>query len=134
MYIAYINIYNTRYFIGLYKAKKYIEVLDTWKKKKKPEYKQILEAFNIAEDQHKKQNAKTSKRVNAARKINKNYGRPVKSYMQKKEHARQLAQHWQANFSRWNHSYQWCVNWSGRFQRIGKKYGLLREFRENFII
>ena len=39
MYIAYINIYNTRYFIGLYKAKKYIEVLDTCTNGKKTEYK-----------------------------------------------------------------------------------------------
>ena len=30
MYIAYINIYNTRYFIGLYKAKK--EALEAVKK------------------------------------------------------------------------------------------------------
>jgi hypothetical protein len=53
----------------------------------------------------------------------------------KKERARQLAQNWQAQLdSPVLHSWQWCAEWSARFERIGRKYGLLREFKENGIL
>lgn len=55
-------------------------------------------------------------------------------YMIKKAHARDIAITWQWNFGNRNHSWQYCIDWAGRFERIGKKYGLLREFRENGII
>lgn len=55
--------------------------------------------------------------------------------MNKKQKARQLAITWQAALdSEVQHSWQWCIDWQARFERIGRKYGLLREFRENGVI
>lgn len=58
----------------------------------------------------------------------------MKNYKEKKEKARQIAIIWQFNFSNSNHSMQYCINWRNRFYKIGKKYGLLSEFKENAII
>ena len=58
----------------------------------------------------------------------------MKKYYTNKERARNLAITWQHNFENQNRSWQYCISWSERFTRIGKKYGLLREFRENGII
>lgn len=55
-------------------------------------------------------------------------------YYQKQERARDLAIEWQLNFEKQPHSWWYCIEWRARFERIGKKYGLLREFRENCII
>lgn len=53
----------------------------------------------------------------------------------KKERARQLAEDWQMQLdSPVQHSWQWCAEWSARWERIGRKYGLLKEFKENGII
>lgn len=54
-------------------------------------------------------------------------------YKIKKEKARRIAIDWQFNFANRSHSWQYCTIWQHRFERIGRKYGLLREFRENGI-
>lgn len=53
------------------------------------------------------------------------------TYQEKKEKARQIAMDWQENFSDMYMSEyaQWC----DYFYRLGKRYGLLTEFRENAI-
>lgn len=56
-------------------------------------------------------------------------------YWLKKEKARQFAIYWQSRLnSPVLHSWGWCMKWEERFRRIGKKYGLLKEFRENGIL
>lgn len=55
-------------------------------------------------------------------------------YYQKQARARDLAIEWQYNFANQKRSWWYCIEWRARFERIGKKYGLLREFRENCII
>lgn len=57
----------------------------------------------------------------------------AQKYLQRKAHARELAIIWQYNFANSSHSWQYCIEWANRFERIGRKYGLLREFRENCI-
>lgn len=57
------------------------------------------------------------------------------NYIKKKERARQLAQDWQLRVaSRPGWSWSWCIEWLARWERIGRKYGLLREFKENGIL
>ena len=55
------------------------------------------------------------------------------NYKEKKERAQQLAQDWQANFNG-VHSWEYVLTWSARWERIGRKYGLLKEFKENGIL
>ena len=55
-------------------------------------------------------------------------------YQLKQAHARQIAIDWQWNFNHNSHSWQYCADWQARFERIGRKYGLIREFRENGIL
>lgn len=55
------------------------------------------------------------------------------TYFEKKEKARLLAQAWQANFNK-IHTWEYILSWSARFERIGRKYGLIREFKENGIL
>lgn len=59
--------------------------------------------------------------------------RKLKAYEKKKAHAEQLAIDWQCNFNNRNRSWGYCINWAYRFERIGRKYGLLKVFRENGI-
>ena len=58
------------------------------------------------------------------------------SYKEKQARARQLAIDWLACLDLdkrgWNLLY--LQNWYLRFERIGRKYGLLREFRKNGIL
>lgn len=60
------------------------------------------------------------------------------SYFEKKNKARDLAIYWQANFScdrkPVRKSWGYYIKWTRIFERIGKKYGLLREFKENGIL
>jgi hypothetical protein len=51
-----------------------------------------------------------------------------------KGEARQLAIDWQARASKESLSYAECSAWAGFFRTLGKKFGLLREFKENGII
>ena len=56
------------------------------------------------------------------------------TYAERKEKARNEAIDWQNDFA--NHSYYWSeiAEFSAYFEKLGKRYGLLREFRENGII
>lgn len=58
----------------------------------------------------------------------------MKTYQEKKAEARQLAIDWQNDFE--NHKYFWSelAYYTDYFTRLGKRYGLLEEFRENGII
>jgi hypothetical protein len=51
-----------------------------------------------------------------------------------KDGARQLAIDWQHKASRLSLSYAELAAWAGFFRTLGKKFGLLREFKENGII
>ena len=52
-----------------------------------------------------------------------------------KARARELAINWQLDaVSMPGHSWQWCIEWRAKWERIGRRYGLLREFRENGLI
>lgn len=57
-------------------------------------------------------------------------------YQLKQAHARQIAIDWQNNLDLDKHGWdiQYLNDWYGRFERIGRKYGLIREFRENGIL
>lgn len=46
---------------------------------------------------------------------------------------RNFAQQWQYDFHNFNYSYGELLNWQNFFEEMGKKYGLMREFRENGI-
>ena len=54
-------------------------------------------------------------------------------YQRRKEQVRQEAIEWQLDFS--NHNYSWgeLAIWQEHFERLGRRYGLLREFHENAI-
>lgn len=55
------------------------------------------------------------------------------TYAQRKEAARQKAIDWQCEASDQNYSYGELADFGGYFYKLGKRYGLLREFRENAI-
>lgn len=54
-------------------------------------------------------------------------------YNELKERARQKAIDWQLKASEKDYSFHDLVRFGEYFQRIGKRYGLLNEFRENGI-
>lgn len=56
-----------------------------------------------------------------------------KSYQELKEEARQKAIEWQLNDSDYPYSYEGYAILGEYFYKLGKRYGLLREFRENAI-
>ena len=57
----------------------------------------------------------------------------MKTYQQRKEEAREKAIEWQYDFC--NHNYSWgeLAYWNNYFEKLGKRYGLLREFKKNDI-
>lgn len=55
------------------------------------------------------------------------------SYKDKKAVLQNFAQEWQYNFSSFNYSYYELLEWNNFFKEYGKKYGLLKEFKENAI-
>ena len=57
-----------------------------------------------------------------------------KTYQERKDNARQLAIDWQYNFSGLTWSWGEITEITSYFEKIGKRYGLLREFRENAIV
>lgn len=57
-----------------------------------------------------------------------------KDYYTKKEETREEAIFWQLTFADHNYSYYELMTWGEYFYKKGKKYGLLKEFRENGII
>lgn len=58
----------------------------------------------------------------------------MNNYQKQKEKARLKAVDWQLDFS--NHNYSWgeLADFSEYFERLAKRYGLVKEFRENGII
>lgn len=56
------------------------------------------------------------------------------NYQKEKEAARQKAKEWQENANGESRSYEDLASASERFERLGKRYGLTEEFRENGII
>ena len=56
-----------------------------------------------------------------------------KTYYERKEEIRQEAIDWQLDFNK--HNYRWLelANWGDYFYKKGKRYGLLKEFKENGI-
>ena len=55
-------------------------------------------------------------------------------YQQAKAAARNRAQEWQADFSEHSYSYGEIAAFQEMFYRLGKRYGLLTEYRGNGII
>lgn len=55
-------------------------------------------------------------------------------YQENKNRARALAIKWQAVASEGDRDAAYFIEWAERFQRIGRKFGLLREFKENCIV
>lgn len=57
-----------------------------------------------------------------------------KTYAERKENARQRAIKWQAWQAEQVLDWDEYANFESYFTRLGKRYGLVREFRENAII
>ena len=55
------------------------------------------------------------------------------TYETKKEMARREAIGWQNDFGNHNYSYGELAEFGERFEKLGRRYGLLKEFRENRI-
>lgn len=57
----------------------------------------------------------------------------AKLYQERKEKAREEAIEWQRDFE--NHNYYWSelAEQAKHFEKLGKRYGLLKEFKENGI-
>ena len=55
------------------------------------------------------------------------------TYEKKKEIARQKAIDWQDDFRNHNYSYGELAEFATHFEKLGRKYGLLKEFREDGI-
>ncbi len=58
----------------------------------------------------------------------------AKTYQERKEKAREFAKNWQLDFANRNYCWWELVNWGTYFEKLGKRYGLTKEFRENGII
>ena len=56
-----------------------------------------------------------------------------KTYQERQDNARQLAIDWQLNFSYLSWSYSELAEITSYFEKIGKRFGLLKEFKENAI-
>lgn len=57
-----------------------------------------------------------------------------KTYQQLKEAARQEAIDWQYEAAEQNLSYGELAEAQERFEKLGRRYGLIQEFRENAIL
>ena len=61
--------------------------------------------------------------------------RNQKYYQRGKDRARSAAIDWQMGWESGTERDQWsCSEWTAFFRRVGKRFGLLREFYENGII
>jgi len=58
----------------------------------------------------------------------------AKTYAARKAAAREQAIDWQIWQSEQNLSYGELADWMAHFERLGRRFGLLGEFRENAII
>lgn len=66
---------------------------------------------------------------NITRKIN-----AMNTYQEAKEKAREEAIEWQHNFGDYDYSYGELLYYQNHFEILAKRYGLVKEFRENGII
>ena len=57
----------------------------------------------------------------------------MNKYQKEKENVRNKAIEWQSDFCNQNYSYGELSMFQDYFERLGKRYGLLKEFRENCI-
>ena len=58
----------------------------------------------------------------------------MNAYQKAKERARDKAVEWQTTFNEHSYSYRELAYWGEYFKKLGRKYGLLTEFKENGII
>lgn len=56
------------------------------------------------------------------------------NYQKRKEQARQEAIGWKNSFALYSYSFEELYYIANRLKEIGKRYGLLKEFRENGIV
>lgn len=56
------------------------------------------------------------------------------AYQKRKSAAREYAIEWQAEFTENSYSYEEVATFYDFFLRLARRYGLIREFRENGII
>ena len=56
------------------------------------------------------------------------------SYQSRKEAARQAAIDWQNDYANHNYSYDDLAAWQEHFRKLGKRYGLTAEFKDNGVI
>lgn len=56
------------------------------------------------------------------------------TYKEQKQKARELAATWQNDFANNNYSWEGVGEATNYFAKLGKRYGLLKEFRENGIL
>lgn len=56
------------------------------------------------------------------------------TYQKAKKRAIDKAVEWQMDFENHNYSYGELAEWQSYFTKLAKRYGLVREFRENGII
>lgn len=55
-------------------------------------------------------------------------------YQIEKENARNEAMEWQADFDNHNYSYGELCDYYSYFNKLAKRYGLVREFEENGVL
>lgn len=58
----------------------------------------------------------------------------MNTYQKAKQRAIDKAAEWQMNFENNNYSYSELITWQNYFEKLAKRFGLVREFRENGII
>ena len=58
----------------------------------------------------------------------------MSNYQKQKENAREKAIQWQQDFENNNYSWLELAQWQQYFEKLGKRYGLTDEFKENGII
>lgn len=60
--------------------------------------------------------------------------KPISNYQRMKERARQIAIAWQHEDAQYPYSWEGASIVCNYFETLGRRFGLLREFRENGII
>lgn len=58
----------------------------------------------------------------------------MNTYQKQKEKAMEYAIEWQYEFAENSYTWSECAEFTELFKKIGKRYGLLKEFGENGII
>lgn len=56
------------------------------------------------------------------------------TYREQKQRARELAVQWQYDFANNNYNWEEISEFTDFFTKLGKRYGLLKEFRENGVL